>query len=142
MVASEPYERGITDFRDPLGRIRAAGPEAIGPVRSAMYVATPRLEEASQSLGYGRFKTLGRVTLPLLRPGLMVSLALVFLSTMKELALTIILAPTDFQTLATRVWDYTNGAQYGAAAPYALTLVGLGAGFVALLLVRGYETNP
>ena len=115
--------------------------EAIGPVRSALYVATPRLEEAAQSLGYGRFKTLTRVTLPLLRPGLLVSLALVFLSTMKELALTIILAPTDFQTLATRVWDYTNGAQYGAAAPYALTLVGLGAGFVALLLVRGYETN-
>ena len=110
--------------------------EAIGPLRSGLVVATPRLEEASRLLGLGPARTLWRVTLPLLRPGLLASAAFVFLSVLKELPLTLLLAPTGFETLARNVWTYTEEAQYGAAAPYALALVLSGAALTLLILRR------
>lgn len=113
--------------------------EAVGPIRSALYVATPRLEEASRSLGWGRVQTFFRVTLPLLRSGLVVSVALVFLSAMKELPLTFILSPLGFETLAMNLWSLTNEAMFAAAAPYALTILVFSGLFVGLLLLRGHE---
>jgi branched-chain amino acid transport system substrate-binding protein len=45
IVAAEPYERGLTDFKEPIERIRAAGPEALfvpaGP--SEMRLIAPQL---------------------------------------------------------------------------------------------------
>lgn len=91
--------------------------EAIGPIRSGLVRATPRLEEAARVLGVSRAGALRRVTLPLLGPGLGVSAAFVFLSVLKELPLTLLLAPIGFETLARNVWSYTEEAQYASAAP-------------------------
>ena len=110
--------------------------EAIGPIRSGLVRATPRLEEAARVLGQSPAQTLWRVTLPLLRPGLLASAAFVFLSVLKELPLTLLLAPIGFETLARNVWTYTEEAQYAAAAPYALALVVSGALLTLLILRR------
>lgn len=111
--------------------------EAVGPVRSSMYLAGPRLEEASRSLGAGRVETFFRVTLPVLRHGLIVSLALVFLSCMKELPLTMLLAPPNFETLAKNVWGYTENVEFAKAAPHALAILIFSAAFVGVLLMEG-----
>jgi iron(III) transport system permease protein len=66
----------------------------------------------------------------------MVSMAFVFLSAMKELPITFLLSPIGFQTLALNVWDYTNEAMFGAAAPYALAIVAFSAVFVGVLLIE------
>lgn len=109
--------------------------EALGPLRSAVMTADHRLEEASHSLGVGRWGTLRRVTFPLVRPGVAVGLVFVFLSCMKELPLTVLLSPIGFETLAYNVWDFTNEALYAEAAPHALALVVVGSLFVAVMLV-------
>ncbi len=109
--------------------------EAVGPVRSGLVRATPRLEEAARMLGATRGGALRRITLPLLGPGLLVSAAFVFLSVLKELPLTLLLSPIGFETLALNVWAYTEEAQYARAAPYALTLAAIG-GLLTLLLLR------
>ena len=113
--------------------------EAIGPVRSALYQAPPRLEEAARSLGYPPLRAFFAATFPLLRRGLLVSIAFVFLSAMKELPLTFLLSPIGFETLALDVWSFTNEALFGAAAPYALTIIAFSAAFVGLLLLREGE---
>jgi iron(III) transport system permease protein len=113
--------------------------EAVGPVRSSMYMASPKLEEASRSLGRGRVATFFRVTLPVLRHGLIVSMALVFLSCMKELPLTAILSPPGFETLAWSAWDRTNNVQFAEAAPFALAILIFSAAFVGVLLLEGRE---
>lgn len=110
--------------------------EAIGPVRSALYQAPPAIEEAARALGRPPLRAFFEATFPLLRRGLMVSVAFVFLSAMKELPITFLLSPIGFQTLALRVWDYTNEAMFGAAAPYALAIVIFSAMFVGLLLIE------
>ena len=110
--------------------------EAIGPVRSALYQASPRLEEAARALGYRPLKAFFKSTFPLLRGGLTVSIAFVFLSAMKELPLTFLLSPVGYETLAVNVWSYTTEAMFAEAAPYALAIVLFSALFVGLLLIQ------
>ncbi|MEM7626214.1 MAG: iron ABC transporter permease [Planctomycetota bacterium] len=115
--------------------------EAVGPVRASLVHAGRRLEEASRSLGRGRVRTFTSVTLPLIRPGLIAAAALVFLSAMKELPLAMLLRPYDFDTLAFSLWDLTNEALYAEAAPFALAILGVSLGFVAVLLLTEGSKN-
>jgi iron(III) transport system permease protein len=115
--------------------------EAVGPVRSALYQAPPRLEEAARSLGRSSLGAFLSVTFPLVRRGLLVSMAFVFLSAMKELPLTFLLAPIGFETLALNTWSYAEEAMFGQAAPYALTIMFVSALFVGLLLMRERTTD-
>ncbi len=114
--------------------------EAIGPVRSSLYLAPRHVEEAARSLGRTPLRAFAAATLPLLRTGIVVSVAFVFLSALKELPLTILLSPPGFETLSINVWTYTSEAMFSSAGPYALTLIVLSAVFVALLL--RHETSP
>lgn len=97
--------------------------QAIGPIRAGLHRATPRIEEASRSLGLSAIATFRRVTLPVLRPGLVAAGILVLLSCIKELPLTFLLAPLDFETLALNVYSYASEAMFSEAAPYALAIV-------------------
>lgn len=110
--------------------------EAIGPVRGALYQSPPRLEEAAQSLGYAPLRAFFKATFPLLRGGLTASTALVFLSAMKELPLTVLLSPAGYETLAVNVWSYTNEVEFAKAAPYALAILLFSALFVGFLLIQ------
>lgn len=83
-----------------------------------------------------------RVTVPVLRNGLLVSLALVFLSCLKELPLTMLLAPIGFESLAMHVWGYSENAEFARAAPFALAILAVSALFVAVLLLSGRDRVP
>lgn len=88
--------------------------------------ASPRLEEAARSLGKGPMAARLRVTLPLIAPGLAAAFCFVFLSVVTELSATLLLVPTGVQTLATQFWAYAEeSASFGAAAPYAATMIAL-----------------
>jgi iron(III) transport system permease protein len=110
--------------------------QAIGPVRAGLHVATPRMEEAARSLGMGPVATFRRVTFPILRPGLVAATTLVFLSCVKELPLTLILAPLDFETLALNMYSFTTEAMFAQAAPYALAIILLSAVLTSILFHR------
>jgi iron(III) transport system permease protein len=109
-------------------------PQALNPLRDGLRSVSPSLEESARLLGRGPAGAFRAVTLPLLRPGLVAGLALVFLATAKELPMTLILAPTGFATLATQVWGAVGDGFYARAAPSALLLVALSLVSVALLL--------
>ena len=113
--------------------------EAIGPLRSTLYQTSPHLEEVARSLGRSPLRAFYEATFPLLRQGLLVSVALVFLSAMKELPITFLLAPAGFETLALGTWSYANEALFGRAAPYALATMVFAAAFVGLLLQQEAE---
>ena len=115
--------------------------EAIGPVRSALYQASPRLEEAARSLGYRPLKAFFKSTFPLLRSGVIVSVAFVFLAAMKELPLTFLLSPAGYETLAVNVWSYTTEAMFAEGARYALAIVVCSALFGGLLLMQDARTS-
>lgn len=109
--------------------------EALGPIRTGFYQASYKLEEAARSLGYTRYRAIGRVLLPLLKRGMWISSCLVFLGVLKELPLGFLLSPTGFDTLAKNVWSYASESMMAEAAPYALTIV-LFSSLLSVLLFR------
>lgn len=111
-------------------------PQAVGAVRASLLQVTPSLEEASRVLGHGPAVTFGRVVVPLSRPGLVAGGSLVFLTCMKELPATLLLAPTGFATLSTRVWNATSEGFMARAAGPALALVLLSSVPMGILVWR------
>jgi iron(III) transport system permease protein len=109
-------------------------PQALGSTRGSLLQVNPRLREAARGLGLSPAQTWLRVTLPLVRPGLLAGAALVFLTTIKELPVTLMLAPTGFTTLATEIWSATAEAFYARAALPALLLVAVSSLSIGLLL--------
>ncbi len=98
-------------------------PQAVGTVRSSLLQIHPSLEEVAHSLGKGSARVFWSITLPLLRPGLLAGAGMVFLTAMKELPATLLLAPIGFKTLATAVWSSVSEAYFAAAAAPALLIV-------------------
>ena len=114
--------------------------EAIGPVRSSLYQASPNLEEAARSLGYPRIQAFFKTLFPILMRGMLTATALVFLATMKELPLTFLLSPAGYETLALNVWSYTTEAMFAEAAPYALAILLFSGVFVGVLIRQEEQT--
>lgn len=111
-------------------------PQAIGAERSSLLQVAPSLEDAGRSLGQRPSQVLRRVTLPLLRPGLLAAAAMVFLTCMKELPATLILSPIGFETLAADVWANISEAFFARAAAPTLLLILLSSLPLAFLTLR------
>ncbi|MDQ3692096.1 MAG: iron ABC transporter permease [Chloroflexota bacterium] len=111
-------------------------PQAVGSTRLSLLQVSPRLEEAARGLGHSVPRVLTRVTLPLVRPGLLAGASLVLLTTMKELPVTLLLIPIGERTLPTLIWTAAGDARYGEAALPALLLVAVSALPTLLLAVR------
>ncbi|MGI8999647.1 MAG: ABC transporter permease [Candidatus Limnocylindria bacterium] len=114
-------------------------PEAVGITRASLLQVSPRIEEVARTLGRRSGAVLREVTLPIIRPGLAAAGALVFLTAMKELPTTILLAPTGFDTLAVRIWSATSEGFFARAAAPALLMVVVAA--VSLTLVLRQERD-
>jgi iron(III) transport system permease protein len=110
--------------------------EAIGPIRASLLQANPKLEEAARGLGFTSLQAFARVTLVLIRRGLLTSLALVFLSCLKELPITYLLSPIGFDTLSRQIFGFTSESMFAQAAPYALAIVTASGLMVGLVLMQ------
>ena len=117
-------------------------PAALGAVRSSLVQISPRLEESARILGSGQLRVMLSITGPLLRPGLLMGGALVFLITVKELTATLILSPLNFKTLATAVWSASEEAFFAQAAAPALMIILVSSVPMAFLILRERKSVP
>ena len=92
-------------------------------VDSGLSRVTPSIEGAARTLGANSTRALVRVHMPLIRPSVITAALLVFVDTMKELPLTLILRPFNFDTLATFVYQYASDELLEECALGALTIV-------------------
>jgi len=109
---------------------------AHGPIDSSFERIRPTLWQAARSLGASNWEILWRVSLPLLRTGLMSAGLLVFVEVMKEMPATLLLRPFGWDTLAIRVFEMTSEGQWDRAALPAVTLILTGLIPVVLLVRR------
>ncbi len=116
-------------------------PLALVAVRSSVARAPVSYEELGRSLGRGRLEVLWSVTLPLIAPGLAAAFCLVFLEAVTELTATLVLIPTNAQTLATQFWIFQNNLAYHQAAPYAFVMIVVAA-VPSVLLGRWFDRLP
>jgi len=110
-------------------------PQAVGTVRSSVLQVDDETIEASRTLNAGRIETFRRITLPLIAPGMVAGAVLVFLTTMKELPMTLMLQPIGMNTLVIKVWEAHNALAYRYAAIPALLLI-LISGITMVVLLR------
>ncbi|MDA1101775.1 MAG: iron ABC transporter permease [Proteobacteria bacterium] len=115
---------------------------ALGAVEASLGKITPNIDGASRSLGRGAFATMRHVHLPLIRASVLTAIMLVFVDCMKELPMTVILRPFNFQTLATFVHQYASDEQLGDAALAALSIVAVGVVPVILLSLTIAKSRP
>jgi len=95
-------------------------------VDSGLSRVTPSIEGAARTLGSSPTRALLRVHVPIIRPSVITAALLVFVDTMKELPLTLILRPFNFDTLATFVYQYASDELLEECALGALTIVAAG----------------
>jgi iron(III) transport system permease protein len=110
--------------------------QVTGPARASLLQVNPALDDASHSLGRGTLATMMRVTVPMISKGLLAGGALVFVTTLKELPATLLLAPSGFTTLAVRIWAAADEGLYARAASSALILIAVSAVPVYYLSIR------
>ena len=99
---------------------------AQGACEAGLAKITPSMDGAARSLGLGPGRMLLRVHLPILRSSLLTAAILVFVDGMKELPMTVLLRPFNFDTLATHVYQYASHDQFQQSAPGALAIVVFG----------------
>ena len=103
-----------------LVRFQAVG---YGAVLSGIRRLPDNIMGASRVLGNGFAGSLRRVILPLLRGSIMAGWLLVFVDVLKELPMTLLLRPFDFETLATYTYQFAKDEMLEEAAFPALMIV-------------------
>lgn len=96
------------------------------PIESGMARVSASLDEAARSLGRSNWRNLVHIHLPLLRGAMLSAVLLVFIDVLKELPLTLILRPFNFDTLAIRAFEYASDERIAEAAPAAVIIILVG----------------
>jgi iron(III) transport system permease protein len=103
------------------------------PVESGFTRICGRVDDAARTLGATPSCALRKISLPLLRGTLLGAVILVFVDVLKELPLTLILRPFNFDTLATRAYQLATDELVAASSNYALVIILAGVIPVVLL---------
>ena len=102
----------------------------------AVSAVSSRLTDAARTLGASWVRRFRSLELPLMAPGLLAGGGLVMLSVMKELPITLLIAPFDFPTLTTKAFNSIEEAFVAEAGVWAGVLVLLSGILTWLLVVR------
>ena len=113
---------------------------SIGSLESSLGKISPTLDMAAKTMGATPGRMLATIHFPLIRRGILLSVILVFIESMKELNAALLLRPFDFETLATGVFNYASDEMLEAAAVPAILLVLVG--LLPLILInRAMDKN-
>jgi iron(III) transport system permease protein len=96
-------------------------------VTAGLRALDPALNEASASLGAGRWRTLRRVTLPLLRPALMAGASLAFVTAFGDFVTSIMLYTYDTRPISLEILSSLRQSDVGVAAAYGVVLMAVSA---------------
>jgi putative spermidine/putrescine transport system permease protein len=110
-------------------------PYAWRPIVAALRKHDLALEEAAMSLGAPPFYTFRKVTVPLLRPGLVTALLFTFIISFDEVTVSLFLVGPDLSTLPVKIFSHIQDSGSPVIAAISTVLIGLTV-LVVLLLDR------
>jgi iron(III) transport system permease protein len=93
------------------------------PIQAGYEKLPKSLDESAQMLGNRTFGLISNVHFPLLRPALIASFVMVFIDIVKELPLTLILRPFNYQTLATQAFQFAKDEMVAESAAPSLMII-------------------
>ena len=101
-------------------------------IKSSYEKINDSIDESAYLLGYTKIKTFIKVHLPFLKTNFILIFILISLEIIKELPITLILRPFNFETFATQAYIYASQDLLEAAALPALFLIGWSTIFILL----------
>ncbi|HJO14271.1 MAG: iron ABC transporter permease [Pelagibacteraceae bacterium] len=104
-----------------------------GAIRSGITKIHPSLIDAGRTMGFNFFKIIKKIIIPLIYTNILVGGILVFVDILKELPMTLLLRPFNFETLATYVYQYASDEMLEESSLAAIIIVLTGVGPVILL---------
>lgn len=111
----------------------------VRPTAAALAQVHTSLEEAARVSGAGWLRTFRDIVLPLVLPGIFAAWFLVFIPTLRELTVSILLWSAGNETIGVMVFNLQESGQEGPGAALALVMIGLlvAANYAARWLSRG-----
>jgi len=106
-------------------------------VDASLEKITPSVVMAARTLGARPGRILRRIHLPMLRSGAAAALLLVFVHTLQELTIVLLLRPFGYDTLAVLVYGLTQNSAWEETGLPALTIVAVALVPVVLMLRAG-----
>lgn len=105
-------------------------------IESGSEKISSNLDAASQALGSANLRNIRLIFFPLIRPSFIAGFLLVTIDVLKELPITLLLRPFNFDTLAVRAFEFASDERVSEAAPAALLIII--AGTIPLLFLEKY----
>jgi len=119
-----------------IGYVIHFGSQALASTELAVRAVPTRVREQARLLEPSPVRRTAAVDVPLMRPGLLAGGGLVMLATVKELPVTLLLAPIGFSTLATEIWGGFDEGFYAETGVASLLLIAVSASLTWLLVLR------
>mgnify|MGYP003289436835 CR=1 FL=1 len=124
------HDLGAAVLLEPTHRSQSGLQPAVGPL-------DPALDEAAATLGASRWRTLRRVTLPLLKPAIVAGGSLAFVTAFGDFVTSIMLYPYDTRPISMEILSSLRQSDVGVAAAYGVVLMAVSAAVFALGADRG-----
>jgi iron(III) transport system permease protein len=94
-------------------------------VAASLKAVHPELEEAGRIFGATRLRTLGNITAPLIRNGVIATWILIFIGSIRELSATILLFTAKTKTISVTMFDLRESNDWGPIAVLSLTMLAI-----------------
>ena len=104
-----------------------------GAIHSGILRVDPNLMNANKTMGFSFLKGIKKLIVPLIYTNILVGGILVFVDILKELPITLLLRPFNFETLATYVYQYASDELLEESSFAALIIILAGLGPVIFL---------
>ena len=103
------------------------------PIKSSLEKQPESYDETAKTLGLGPFKILQKIHFPINRLALITAFIVTFVDLLKELPITLILRPFNFDTLATQTYEYAIEEMLIESSSYSLAIILIGSLMLILL---------
>ena len=117
-----------------IGYMTRYVPLAVRSANTALRQIDPTLEEASRIAGGSWLMTMRRITVPLIKPGILVGWTLVFVPTLQEMSTSILLYTQGTEVISVMIYKLNELGLFEAIAALAMITVVLA--MTILLIVR------
>jgi len=104
------------------------------PIKSSLEKHPESYDDTGKNLGLGPFKLLQKIHLPINKFALISAFILTFIDIMKELPITLILRPFNFDTLATQTYEFAIEEMLPLSSSYSLSIIIIGS--ILLLFLK------
>lgn len=107
-----------------------------GAVQTGFDAVHNNYMESAELMGFSRWQRFLKITLPLILPGLLTGMLIVFVDVIKEMPASLILRPFGWDTLAIKLYELTSEGEWKRAAIPAIFLVLVSLGPVVMLIKK------